>query len=71
MLAAFGQDRLDPRLLAEGLVLADEFDFEPGPAGDRLGVGMETVPDGSSPPNSPETLVNTGFRGRRPRNVGM
>jgi hypothetical protein len=37
VIAALGEDRLDPILFAERLELADEFDLNPGPGGHRLG----------------------------------
>ncbi len=38
VVAALGEDLLDPRLLAEGLELADKRDLQPGLGGEPLGV---------------------------------
>ena len=43
MIAALGEDLLDPILLAERLELADELDLQPGLGGQALGVGADLI----------------------------
>jgi hypothetical protein len=49
VIAARGEDRLDARLLAEGLELADELDLQSRLGGDLLGVLPQFLTQGLGP----------------------